>query len=220
MKLTAATVRKLKLPPGKDDAVFFDDDIGGFGLRVRASGYRSFVFQYQIGDRTRRLTLGSAGKLDIGRARSMAKDAYAKIRLGCDPAAEKRASPLRNLEQRVASKALAFLKQGLEPACYLYRHYHPNGDLLYVGISLVPLNRQERHARSANWRNLICRILIEPFATHEEALAAEELAIRSEFPKFNCCPQPASPSTPRACRSIYGLKARRASARSALRQPK
>jgi hypothetical protein len=32
---------------------------------------------------------------------------------------------------------------------------------------------------------MICRILIEPFATREEALASEELAIRAEFPKFN-----------------------------------
>lgn len=39
-------------------------------------------------------------------------------------------------------KFLAFIKRGVESACYLYRHYHPNGDFLYVGISL---NVQERH---------------------------------------------------------------------------
>jgi hypothetical protein len=39
--------------------------------------------------------------------------------------------------------------------------------------------------KAATWRDMICRILIEPFATREEALRAEEEAIRSEFPKFN-----------------------------------
>ena len=32
---------------------------------------------------------------------------------------------------------------------------------------------------------MISRIVIEPFATREEALAAEQFAIRTEFPKFN-----------------------------------
>jgi hypothetical protein len=32
---------------------------------------------------------------------------------------------------------------------------------------------------------MICQIVIEPFQTREEALAAEEIAIRTEFPKFN-----------------------------------
>ena len=89
------------------------------------------------------------------------------------------------LEQYVMRKALDFLKRDDEPECYLYRHYHPNGDLLYVGVSLEPLRRQDRHLKEADWRSMICRILIEPFETREEALAAEELAIRTEFPKFN-----------------------------------
>ena len=80
---------------------------------------------------------------------------------------------------------MRFLEQNLEPACYLYRHYHPSGDLLYAGISLEPLRRQETHTKTARWRNMICRIVIEPFATREAALTAEQYAIRTEFPKFN-----------------------------------
>ena len=47
------------------------------------------------------------------------------------------------LNQYVAGKALDFLARDVEPACYLYRHYHPSGDLLYVGVSLKPLHRQD-----------------------------------------------------------------------------
>lgn len=40
MKLDAKTVAKLALPDGKRDAIYFDDDLAGFGLRLRASGAR------------------------------------------------------------------------------------------------------------------------------------------------------------------------------------
>jgi hypothetical protein len=90
-------------------------------------------------------------------------------------------------EQRIVNKALDFLARDVEPGAYLYRHYHPNGDLLYVGFSLNPLRRQRDHhtPKGAGWRGMICRILIEPFETREQALAAEEVAIRDEFPVFN-----------------------------------
>ena len=87
--------------------------------------------------------------------------------------------------QYVVEKALGFLARNVEPACYLYRHYHPSGDLLYVGVSLQPLRRQDRHFQEADWRDMISYILIEPFETREQALAAEETAIRDEFPRFN-----------------------------------
>jgi len=41
----------------------FDDDIPGFGLRVRSSGARTYVFQYALGRKHRRLTLGRASAL-------------------------------------------------------------------------------------------------------------------------------------------------------------
>jgi hypothetical protein len=41
----------------------------------------------------------------------------------------------RTLQDRVASKFASFLKRNIEPAGYLYRHYSPSGDLLYVGLT-------------------------------------------------------------------------------------
>jgi integrase len=89
MRLTAATIRTLTLPGGVRDKVFFDEDIPGFGLRLRASGVKTWLVQYAIGGRTRRLSLGSPGTLDPGKAREIAKDMLAQIRLGRDPAREK-----------------------------------------------------------------------------------------------------------------------------------
>jgi hypothetical protein len=89
------------------------------------------------------------------------------------------------LSQYVTEKALDLLARDIEPGGYLYRHYHPNGDLLYVGFSLQPLRRQDQHLKGADWRNMISYILIEPFETRKQAIAAEEAAIRDEFPRFN-----------------------------------
>jgi hypothetical protein len=57
--------------------------------------------------------------------------------------------------------------------------------LLYVGQTISAWGRSADHLKRAGWRARIALIAIEPFATREEALAAEEEAIRAEYPKYN-----------------------------------
>jgi integrase len=89
MKLTATAVAKLTLPKGVAERIYFDDDLSGFGLRLRKGGSRSFVVQYKIGSQHRRLNLGATALLDLSKARSNAKDILAQVRLGRDPQGEK-----------------------------------------------------------------------------------------------------------------------------------
>ncbi len=90
MKLTPTEIKKLVLPPGVVDKVFWDDDVGGFGLRLRAGGSASYIVQYDLGGKSRRVTLGPVTLLDNSVARAKAKDLLARVRLGGDPGAEKR----------------------------------------------------------------------------------------------------------------------------------
>jgi integrase len=93
MKLTSKAVAALMLPSGKTDAIFFDDDLPGFGHRLRASGDkvgRSWVAQYRHAGQTRRITLGSAAVLTSEQARNEAKRILAQVALGQDPATEKK----------------------------------------------------------------------------------------------------------------------------------
>jgi integrase len=92
MKLTAQNTDGLKLKPGEADRIWFDDAVRGFGLRVRQTGSRSWIFQYKIGRKTRRLVIGQAeaGGIKVARAREIAGELQAKVKLGGDPAAEKR----------------------------------------------------------------------------------------------------------------------------------
>jgi predicted GIY-YIG superfamily endonuclease len=96
-----------------------------------------------------------------------------------------KAGKTRTLQDRVASKFASFLKRNIEPAGYLYRHFHPSGDLIYVGITQSLSKRTNAHLSKATWKDFICLIVIEPFATREELLEAERAAIHNEFPKYN-----------------------------------
>jgi integrase len=89
MKLTPTTLAELSPPDGQSEALVFDDDMPGLGLRLRASGTRTWLFQYKIGRQNRRVTIGDAGVVPLAKARKTAADLHARVRLGGDPAGEK-----------------------------------------------------------------------------------------------------------------------------------
>jgi integrase len=89
MKITLMATKRLALPRGKREAIHFDDDIPGFGLRLREGGSSSWVFQYKIGSKHRRVTFGKYPAVDATKARELAADLHAKVRLGQDPAGAK-----------------------------------------------------------------------------------------------------------------------------------
>jgi hypothetical protein len=110
MRLTPVSVSALKLDTGVTDAIFFDTDVPGFGVRVRASGARTWIYQYKIGGRTRRLVLGQVSAVKPARAREIAGELHAKVRLGGDPAAEKRES-IRRSQDTFGNLIERFLEQ-------------------------------------------------------------------------------------------------------------
>ena len=80
MKITSSTIKNLTLPPGVWEKIFFDDDIPGFGVRIRKSGSKSFVVQYSYHGRARKQPLGPVGGTTcpgwLG-----TRDAVARVRL-------------------------------------------------------------------------------------------------------------------------------------------
>ena len=92
MKFDVRTVAEAALPPGKTDHIEWDDDLPGFGLRLRAGGNRSWVAQYRTADgRTRRTSIAIVAKLSPADARQAARKILAKVALGHDPQGEKAA---------------------------------------------------------------------------------------------------------------------------------
>ena len=162
-----------------------DTKIRGFIARRLRSGKVQFGFAYGSGQARRWITIGLLGEINVAEARRRAEKYAGQVSDHRDPAAELKSKISTSIESRFIEKFSRFAALKLNPACYLYRQYGIDGDLLYVGISLEPLRRQNRHMNFANWRSNIFRILVEPFETREEALEAERVAIRQEFPKFN-----------------------------------
>jgi integrase len=89
VRLTIKSAAVLKLPHGKRDHIEFDEDVHGFGLRLRTGGSRTWVYQYPIGTKQRRMVLGSATSVPLTLARETAGRLEAKVRLGGDPAMDK-----------------------------------------------------------------------------------------------------------------------------------
>jgi integrase len=73
----------------------WDSELKGFGVRVEASGRKTFLVRYRTeggGRRAplRQVSLGAFGPLTPDQARNLAKDALAAVRHGGDPAQERR----------------------------------------------------------------------------------------------------------------------------------
>src|SRR5262249_29256868 len=123
MKLTKPSIEPLALPPGKSEAIFFDDDVPGFGLRLRAGGSRTFIVQYALGGRQRRMTIGAAKVVDVPKARQTARNLLAKVRLvGYDPAADRAEARVRASDELlgdVVGRFLARQERRLRPRSYV-----------------------------------------------------------------------------------------------------
>jgi integrase len=116
MKLTQPNVATLRLPSGKADAIFFDDDLPGFGLRLRAGGKKTWIIQYRVGAKQRRHAFGTTATLRADKARDEAARRLARVRLGGDPQQEK-----------IENRAVAALTVGRLVEDYLARRHYQTG---------------------------------------------------------------------------------------------
>ena len=69
------------------ETFYWDDDLPGFGVRIRSSGRKYYVAQFRAGGRMRRITLGRHGAVSTETARRRAMAAISEAKGGGDPAA-------------------------------------------------------------------------------------------------------------------------------------
>lgn len=95
------------------DYVIWDDELPGFGLRVFASGKRSYVIQYRTAGRSRRYTIGLHGIWTPETARQEAKVQFGRIAQGENPAEERQLDHNSITVRELCTRYLEDLKAGL-----------------------------------------------------------------------------------------------------------
>ena len=88
LRLTDATVAGLELPEGKDEHFVWDAALPSFGIRIRAGAKRWYI-QYRVGRQQRRESLGDVRKIKLVDAHKIARQRFAQVELGADPAGDR-----------------------------------------------------------------------------------------------------------------------------------
>src|SRR5215212_12154528 len=115
-KITKRAVDALKPGPGGAEAVLWDTEVKGFGVRVQRGGSRSYIVHYRVGTGRaaplRKLTIGKHGApWTPEQARGEARRLLGMVEGGADPAAAKIA---RKEAPTVADLAERFLAEHAE----------------------------------------------------------------------------------------------------------
>ena len=108
-KLTKRAVDTLE--PTDRRVTYWDSELAGFGIRVAPNGSKTFVIRYRAngGGRNapeRLVTIGRHGTITPDEARGRAKQLLASVKLGADPAAERKRSRGMPSFGELASKML------------------------------------------------------------------------------------------------------------------
>src|SRR5919109_952883 len=114
MKLTKAVIDKLPAP-GSGYALYRDDELPGFGVRITHAGVKSFFLEKRIHRKVKRLTLGRYGVLTAEQARKEAIKLLGKIASGGDPIADKAQTRLESITLGEAFEAYLTTRASLKP---------------------------------------------------------------------------------------------------------
>src|SRR5262245_45315316 len=145
MKLTGKAVTALTLPPDKTDVIFFDDELPGFGYRLRQGTggklLRSWVVQYRRAGGTRRMLIGK-GELNAEQARGEAKKALAKVTMGLDPQGERasRRDADKNTLRKAVDEFLAVKQRELRPRSFVETKRYLVGNQYFKPLHTMPLD--------------------------------------------------------------------------------
>jgi integrase len=152
VKLTKTSLRLCVLKPGETDRIFPDDELPGFGLRVRKGGSRKWVLHYRHAGTQRRHTIGPAHVFTLEEARRKARKVIFDLDEGRDPAAlkeEKRTAAAMTfgsiVEDYLAARQ-AFLKPRsfAESTRHLRQNWEPLHRLPIAGVTRLTVATQLR----------------------------------------------------------------------------
>ena len=109
-KLTENRIDKLTCPAGVRDRLVFDSEQRGLAVRVLASGAKSYLAQYSVATRKRRVPLGSVQAISLAMARDAARAVMGQVAMGTDVATDRKtkaeAAKIEALREKLTLSAL------------------------------------------------------------------------------------------------------------------
>jgi hypothetical protein len=176
VKVTKRSVERL--PKSDHPAVWYDDKLAGFGVRVMPSGRRFYFARYRNKHgRSRWFTIGEHGKVTAEAARTKAQRVLQTVAVdGCDPSGEReafRAAPTVNdlLDRYIAEHVERQNKPATQDSVkrIVERDLRPN----FGHLKVAAVTRQDVHKFHAaqNYRprqaNLVVAVLSKAFSLAE-----------------------------------------------------
>lgn len=108
------TKKALEDLPRDKDAVYFDCELKGFGVRIKPKGRAAYVLQYRnVEGVSRRFTLGLVGAMTAEQARTHAKKLLGNIAAGHDPAETKKENASAETVAELCEAYLEAIERGL-----------------------------------------------------------------------------------------------------------
>jgi integrase len=105
--LTDLGIERVKPPTKEVDRVeIWDRLVLGMGIRIRASGTRTFFLMYRIGGKQRRMTVGRfTNEFGVEKAREAARAALKLVEVGKDPAEAEKAAAVAADDDRLSARS-------------------------------------------------------------------------------------------------------------------
>jgi integrase len=103
MKFTRKAIEELTFPEsasGKTQCLVFADEPKGLGIRITPNNKKTFILEYKINGRNKRMTLGGFPMLTVDQAKSLVKVNFGKIAAGEDPVEEKKLAKVKAMSVR------------------------------------------------------------------------------------------------------------------------
>jgi Arm DNA-binding domain/Phage integrase, N-terminal SAM-like domain len=130
MQATKLTKHQIDaLQPTTKDLYLWDTSPPGFGVRVRPSGARTFIYSYRASGgrsaRKARHTIGRYGKITLEQARKQAQQLAGQVAAGRDPSADRAAQRLEEARdiQTIAAMADEFIERYARPRNRSWQEY-------------------------------------------------------------------------------------------------
>jgi len=153
MNITEA-ITATTMPGNQADQIIWDTTLPGLGIRFRNSAgaiSKRWIVQYRVGRQQRRESLGDVRRLALADARKIARQRFAKVELGVDPAAEKATRARSQFTLRTAVDSYLAARRGvvrpqtfIQIERYMRNHWAP-----LLGRPLTEIGRVDVAGRLA-----------------------------------------------------------------------